>query len=246
VGSTRLPAVRPNPRLRDDENWQRAFLAHAGTSIEALRALLGPAQPVVEPLLTIPFFLRRLVDLADAGLEAAVAHGDALGVVLTLLNEQINADPNLKLVRPAVGSWLGRVALLMQLTGRRTVALEDVRPLTADLELGDIDLLTSRLASRSLLEEAADRWSFGHRIFSEALVADTLTREAPGEWLDIVAPVFDGRSAVREDWLAPLDLVCARNGAWREALRRRDEVTVARLTPSSARPAPVQKSVLPP
>jgi hypothetical protein len=223
--------------LRCDSQWQAEFLAKAGTSMDGLSARLGAIAPAVEPLLEIPFFLRRLVELDGTVLASAVSGADALGVLDALLDQQIADDPNLELVRAGVAQWLGRVAMLMQITGRRAVVLDDICPLAADLNLGNIETLTNHLANRSLLEESADRWSFGHRIFSEALVAVQLEVEDPIDWLDIVAPEFDGRSAVREDWLAPLELVCARSLEWRASIRIRDPVAAARLTPATADPA---------
>lgn len=222
----------PTYELQADSRWREDFLRMAGSSTEELLARVAQARPAIEPLLTIPFFVRRLVELDDAQLQDALSRADIVAITKALLRQQVDADPDLARDAQAVVIWLTRVALRVQLTGSRRTSLAELEPLTAQLGLGDSILLTERLAGRSLFEETADGWSFGHRVFADCLVADALADDDPATWLDIVAPVAHGRSALREDWEAPIGYLCRASRPWREAIAGRDSVAAARTTPA--------------
>ncbi len=225
----------PRYELLCDQAWAEQFLHAAGTTRADLDARLGAAGNAVAPLLTIPFFLRRLTELTDDDLQRAVAAGDALSLIMSLLDRAIDEDPNLARVSTTVRAWLTDVAMWMQLRGERSVAVAELRHLTTRFDqLGDLALLTERLASRSLLEEAGDRWSFGHRLFSDALVAHALREEDPLGWLGVIAPIVHGRSALREDWQAPFALLGFVSERWRAAVAGRDPFAAARATPPRA------------
>ena len=224
----------PTYELQADPRWREDFLRTAGSSTEELFARVAQARPGIDPLLSIPFFVRRLVELGDAQLQDALTRADVIAITKALLCQQVDADPGLARDAGAVVTWLTRVALWMQLTGSRRTSLAELAPLTAELGLGEPTLLTERLAGRSLFEETADGWSFGHRVFADCLVADALTDADPAAWLDIVAPVAHGRSALREDWEAPIGYLCRAYLPWREAIDGRDSAAAARSVPADA------------
>jgi hypothetical protein len=224
----------PTYELQADSQWREDFLHAAGTSTGEFFARVAQARPEIDPLLSIPFFVRRLVELDDAQLREALTRADVIAITKALLRQQVDADPDLARDAGAVLTWLTRVALRMQLTGSRRASLVELEPLTAQLGLGDATLLTERLAGRSLFEEAADGWSFGHRVFADCLVAAALANDDAADWLDIVAPVAHGRSAVREDWAAPIGYLCRTSVPWREAIAVRDSAAAARNSPADA------------
>lgn len=224
----------PTYELQADSRWREEFLRRAGSSTEELFARVAQARPAIDPLLTVPFFVRRLVELNDAQLKDALSRADIVAITKALLRQQVDADPDLARDADAVVTWLTRVALRMQLTGSRRTSLAELEPLTAQLGLGDPMLLTERLAGRALFEETADGWSFGHRVFADCLVVDALNDDDPANWLDIVAPVAHGRSAVREDWEAPIGYLCRASRQWRAAITGRDGAAAARSTPVDA------------
>jgi hypothetical protein len=228
-----LPPDWQRYELVCDTQWADEFLQAAGDTRLDLEQRLGSARAAVAPLLTIPFYLRRLRDFTDEELSAATSQ-DALALILALLDRSIDEDPNLARVTATTRRWLSDVALRMQLTGRRSVPMTDLQPLTARLDLGDVALLTDQLAGRSLLEENAGEWSFGHRLFSDALVAHALRSEDPAAWLDVMAPIAFSRSALREDWRSPFELLASGSDRWRRAVAGRDPVAAARVTPPSA------------
>ncbi|MCW3038932.1 MAG: hypothetical protein JWM31_837, partial [Solirubrobacterales bacterium] len=217
-----------------DSAWRQEFLAKADVTEEALAARLGPSADRLSSLLTIPFYLRRLATSTSAALDQALSAGDVLGILLAVLDEQVNGDAALQAVSSGVRSWLTKVALVMQLSGQRELLFNTLTPLAAGLGLGDVELVAQRLAARSLLQDPADTWSFEHRLFSDALIADRVLENSPSAWIDLIAPTVRGRSAVREDWREVTGLVGARSRQWRAEISARDLVVGARITPATA------------
>jgi SIR2-like domain len=217
-----------------DTEWTEAFFKALNEAPDDFRKRLGLHEKTLSPLLEIPFFLRRLATLGDTELATAVPTHDALDLILWLLERAIEEDPNLAGVADAVQWWLTDVALQMQLEGERSQPLSSFVPFTARLDLGDTALLTDQLAGRSLLEEQTHAWSFAHRLFADALIAQKLLGEPPDRWLDVIAPVAHGRSAVREDWASVVRLLGGKSERWRTAVATRDPVTAARATPHDA------------
>nr|WP_246345660.1 SIR2 family protein [Conexibacter arvalis] len=221
-------------KLVFDDEWAQTFFSRAGRDRAAFDAVMASARSTVAPLLSSPFFLRRLADMPEPELKVAVARNNALDLVLSLLDKTIVEDPNLANVSTAVAAWMTDVALLMQLGGRRTMPRQALERITRRFDLGEVSVLTDQLVGRALLEESSDEWSFGHRLFADALVAQSLVDRMPSDWLDIIAPVVHSRSAVREDWDAAIAFLCSASADWRAAIAPRDPAVSARTTPVEA------------
>jgi SIR2-like domain len=213
-----------------DASWLSGLLARAGTDQRRLAEQLGDLYPAVEPLLSVPFFLRGLLDLLD---EDHVPE-DGLGLVLALLRRQLRQDERLEAFGTSVERWLTRVALSMLLSTASTISDEALTSLAAGLGLGDPPMLAEVLASRSLLLESAARYSFQHRLFAEALMAEFLLGERPEDWLDVLAPSSGGHSSLREDYQGMASMLLARSSDWRSVIAGRDPRAAARSTPPSA------------
>jgi hypothetical protein len=159
---------------------------------------------------------------------------DGLDLALALLRRLTGEDPQLRTIGSRLELWLQRVALTMALDGSTTLTIEQLRNLAAEMDLGDADRVVDLLASRSLLLEASGRYSFQHRLFGEALVAEFLLGDEPERWLDVLAPEVAGRGALREEWRGVADLLLPRSQRWREAIAARDPRAAARGTPVDA------------
>ncbi|HWT95371.1 MAG TPA: SIR2 family protein [Solirubrobacteraceae bacterium] len=217
-----------------DADWQQSFLELAQTSLTDVQARLGAAAESVKPLLSIPFYLRRLSTPSSESVSRAVRSGDVTDVILALFDDLLASDETLKPIASGLREWLTDCAVLMQLSGVRQFGLGTLIELSRDVELGDVEEIAQRLSARSLLQDTQETWTFEHRLFAEALVADRIRGDDPAIWLDVVAPVIDGRGVVREDWLEIVRLVASRSSRWRAALRTRDPVVAARSTPQDA------------
>jgi hypothetical protein len=217
-----------------DRGWQESFLTTAGTDSDSLKKRLGDAAQKLDPLLNIPFYLRRLVEASDTAIKSAVEKGDAAGVVLALLDDLLASDETLHPIATAVRPWIERCALAMQLTGERQLQIGTLEQLAVGIDLGDVEELAQRLSARSLLQDSANTWTFEHRILAEALVAKILAPQEPAEWLQVIAPTFDGHSGLREDWREIASFLAQRDRRWRSAIASRDSLMAARLTPAHA------------
>lgn len=175
-----------------DARWRDLFLEVNGIEPQRFWSQLASAGAAVQSLLNVPFFLRGAVELIEAG----VAIHDAMQVALGLLDRTIAADDQLETLGGATRHWLARVAISQQLRGEVTTGHDLLVALAADEGMGDATILADRLAGRSLLAASADRWAFFHRLFGEALAADTLLAEDPQVWLDAIAPAAQSFSAV--------------------------------------------------
>lgn len=215
-----------------DDSWRSDYLRNIDVDEEEFWASLGPAAPRLRSLLRIPFFLRGAVELREAGREI----DGALQISLALLERALAADAQLATLGNAPREWLLRVALLQQLSGTTVVGEQALAALAAEFGLGDPVLLTDLLASRSLLATSEGGWTFTHRLFGEALVAEHLLEEDPRRWIDCVAPEVGGWSAVLDQWTAPLQMALDRSGEWRAEIGSRDRHFAARATPPDAPP----------
>lgn len=217
-----------------DAVWQDKFLEAVDTDLASIQARLGASAMPLQPLLGIPFYLRRLATASSDTIDRALADGDVCEVILALLDDLLGNDETLRALAPGVRRWLTRCALLMQLTDTRQLELATLTALAADLNLGDVEELAQRLSARSLLQDSAQTWTFEHRIFADALVAGDIVGDDPVEWLDTIAPIVHGRSAVREDWKEVVKLLGGRSASWRAAVHSRDSAAAARITPADA------------
>jgi hypothetical protein len=215
-----------------DQRWRDDLLARVAIDQAELDARLGGLLPAVEPLLRVPFFMRRVLDL----LEAEEVPGDGLDVALSLLRRLQAQDDQLQPLGQALTRWLERIALKMSLAGRTSVAIEELRALAEGTELGDPEAVAELLANRALLRESSGRYGFQHRLFGEALVAQYLLSQSPAEWLDVIAPRVGAFAVLREDWIGVADLLLPRSEGWRVAVANRDPRAAARATPVDARP----------
>lgn len=217
-----------------DAEWQHAFLRVAETTLPEVQERLGAAAATLEPLLTTPFYLRRLATHSSETVRLALRTGDVTDVILALLDDLLASDETLEPIASGLREWLTNCALLMQLSSIRQLGLETLIELSRDLDLGDVEELAQRLSARSLLQDSHETWTFEHRLFAEALVAARIRNDDPEIWLDVVAPSVGERSVVREDWLEIVRLVAGRSSRWRAALRKRDPLAAARSTPPDA------------
>jgi hypothetical protein len=213
-----------------DDSWRSAYLAGIGIEEEAFWASLGPAAPRLRSLLRIPFFLQGAVELREAGEEI----DGAMQISLALLERALAVDGQLATLGNAPREMLLQVALLQQLSSSTVIGEGTLEAVAAEAELGDATLLADLLASRSLLVTSEGGWTFAHRLFGEALVAEQLLKEDPRRWIDCVAPEVDGWSAVLDQWTAPLQMVLDRSGEWRAEVASRDRHFAARATPREA------------
>lgn len=213
-----------------DDQWQQDFLQANGIDAGEFWTALADAGAQLQALLQVPFFLRGAARLIRAGEPV----DDAMQIALALLDQAIEADEQLAVVRAAAKVWLARVALVLQLSGTVTVGHDALRALAAQHDLGDPAALADLLAGRSLLAASADRWAFTHRLFAESLVAEWLLAQPPLDWLDAAAPQAGRWSAVLDHWKAPLQMLASRSDGWREAIATRDPRFAARATPVSA------------
>jgi len=225
-----LPPDWRRLELLCDQTWRVGLLGRLGSDEGRLADRLGPLYARIEPLLRVPFFLRGLHEL----LEQDRVPRDGLDLALALLRRLTEQDPQLRTIGPRLESWLRQAALTTLLSGSSTLRIEQLRMLARDLGLGDPDRVVDLLASRSLLLDAAGEYTFQHRLFAEALVADFLLEEAPETWIDVLVPEVAGRAALREDWRGVADLLLPRSDTWRTAVAERDPTAVARCTPADA------------
>ena len=225
-----LPASWRRLELLCDVQWRSDLLRKTGSSDAQLASRLGPLYPALEPLLRVPFFLRGMLGLLEGG----EAPRDALDLTLTLLRSLSAEDPQLRAVGTALDRWLQRVALTMLLGGTATISRAELAELAADLGIGEAERVVDLLASRSLLHEAGQHYSFMHRLFGEALVAELLLGERPEDWLDVIAPEAAGHTFLRDDWAGVAELLLPHSARWREAVSGRDSRAAARSTPLDA------------
>ena len=217
--------------LLSDEAWQSDFLRANGVDEQEFWEALAPGGPQLRSLVTIPFYLRGAVTLLRQG-EAVM---DAMQISLALLDQAIASDEELAVLGSATRQWLGRAALLQQLSGSVTIGNDALTALAAEQDLGEPAVLADLLAGRALRATSDDeRWAFQHRLFGEALTAEHLLMSDPRDWLDCVAPEAQGWSAVLDHWAAPLQMVLRRSQAWRHAVANRDAPFAARATPHDA------------
>lgn len=225
-----FPSSWQRAELVCDAQWKHALLHLVGRTDEELAVSLGPAYPAIAPLLDVPFFLHRTLELLAQGEQPA----DGLDLALLLLDSVIERDPKLRPIRSDVRRWLGRVALEMALSGSAVVGPAEAASLAEGLELGNVTQAAGLLAERSLLQIAAGHYAFQHRLLGEALVAERLLQEPENVWLDVLAPVANGLSALLDDWRGVATLLLPRSRSWRATIAARDPRAAARLTPSTA------------
>jgi CheY-like chemotaxis protein len=225
-----FPAHWQRADLLCDASWRAALLQRAGTDDRRLAERLGDAHAAISPLLDVPFFLQRTLDLLAEGKRPI----DGLDLTLRLLDETIARDPALHKIAPDVRRWLERVALSMVLSGAAAMSVDDAVELASDLDLGDAKRAAGLLTERSLLLQTAGRYAFQHRLLGEALVADYLVLRDPDDWLGVLAPKAQGLSAVLEDWRGVATLLLPRSSRWRAVIGARDMRAVSRTTPQSA------------
>ncbi len=219
-------------QIRDE--WREEFLRRRGVELdEVLRSVPGLGGSA--NLLSIPFFLRTVLELKDDGGLAKVR--DLRELSNLLIRARAESDPTL----PTAGDlvpWMRRVAMAMTIAGTTSATLEDLRrfPIEIPRALGDLEALAEQLVNRTLLMSEDGRYSFQHRLMQEALCADELEALGPRtDVVDTVCPrVSTDVSGVRAEWTVPVGMVCRRSAVWREALRDRDGLMVARSVPSDA------------
>jgi hypothetical protein len=232
-GTWQQLALSPGPE------WRSTFLAAQGIDWpELLEAV--PALRDLHELLRLPFFMRRVIELWQAGeldeLESV------WGLITLIVDRAIRAD-QLGIPADPLRTWLRKIAFSMQLGGRASLDGQEVAAIPMPLALRDYgtsDEIAERLAATPLLQQRRrGEYAFIHRLIGECLVAEELLMIGPAvAALDVVAPVVSSRiGGLREDWAVPVSLAASRDLAWRMALAERDDLASARAVPATAPPA---------
>lgn len=234
--------MRPNPaeatfgdewrrfELVCDQRWQSEYLVANDVDADAFWGDMAQGGSGLREVLEVAFFLQAAVTLWKEGGEV----DNARQIVLDLLDRATAADEQLHPIGPRARVWLRRVALAQQLGDSLAIDEADLVALAETEELGDPVRVADLLARRSLLSVADETWTFTHRLFGEALVAEQLLEEDPGTWIECVAPAREGRSRVLDRWASPLGMVLDASAEWRAAISERDPRFAARMTPLGA------------
>lgn len=222
-------------RVAPDESWRDAYLARHDLTWRQLIEE-APSLQDMSDLLELPFFLASVVKLRGAGRLTSLS--TPFNLVQALIDHAL-ASPDLEPIAAAVRPWLQRAAISMQLSPSMVVPREDLEripvlpaPVSATPQQS-LDLLVNR----SLLEAEGVSYGFFHRLIAETLVTEALLAVDPStEVLDFIAPQLadDVGSGLREAWLVPVTFLLPVSRRWRDALRPRDELAVARGVPPVA------------
>lgn len=219
-------------QIRDE--WREEFLRRRGVDLAEVVARV-PGLVRSANLLSIPFFLRTVLELkADGGLAKV---RDLRELSSLLVRARAESDETLPAAEDLL-PWMRRVALAMTIAGTTSATLDDLRrfPIEIPRALGDLEALAEQLVNRTLLMSEGGRYSFQHRLMQEVLCAEEI--EALGseaQMVETVCPrVSSTVSGTRAEWAVPVGMVCRRSIAWRDALRERDPLLVARNVPDDA------------
>ncbi|TMC47745.1 MAG: hypothetical protein E6J20_19320, partial [Chloroflexi bacterium] len=221
--------------LQPGPEWSERFLSARGTSWPALLEA-HPGLGDLRDLLRLPFFLRRVVEMAEAG--ALAEFQGVWDVVDRIVTDAISAAAN-ELPAEALREWLRTIALAMQVAGRTSITLQELESVPLPESLARIgtapEIVERLLATPLLVSHARDQFAFVHRLLAEGLVAEALLRLGPSEQLlTVVAPtVSDAISGLRLDWAVPVTLAAAQDERWRTAVGGRDSLAAAKATPST-------------
>lgn len=215
--------------------WADDYLLARGIQPDALQEAVSWTS-IRSGLFAEPFYLAALVELFEAGGLSQV--GDLRELILRLIEVRVERDELLRLSAAEIVPWLRRVAFAFTLAGRTSADLVELRQFQIDVSgaLGSLDDLLESLVNRSLLGDSAGNYIFQHRLLQEALAAEELRRLGPTqEVLATVAPrISDRVMGVRAAWVVPLGMLLASDEVWRQAIRDRDPLFVARYVPSEA------------
>jgi hypothetical protein len=221
-------------QIRDE--WREEFLRRRGLELADVVASV-PGLEGSASLLSIPFFLRTVLELQVDGDLAKVR--DLRELSSLLIRARAESDPTLPAAEHLM-PWMRRVALAMTIAGTTSATLEDLRrfPIVIPRALGDLEALAEQLVNRTLLMSEDGRYSFQHRLMQEALCAEELESLGPGtEVVETICPRVSATVAgIRAEWAIPVGMICHRSVVWREALRDRDPLLVARSVPGDASP----------
>lgn len=215
--------------------WRERFLTAQELELDDL---LGSVEGLAASgdLISIPFFLRTLVELHQSGELGSVR--DLRELTVKLIEARVDRDDLLRLSAKELLPWLRRVALALTLAGRTSATLAELRHFDIDVPnaVGDLSDLVDLLVNRALLSLSGGSFAFQHRLMQEALAAEELARLGPGEdVLDAVAPrISPCVQGARLEWRVPLEMLLAQEFVWRQALRARDPLLVARTVPADA------------
>ena len=223
-------------QVAPDASWRDEYLTHFSLTWEGLTDD-APALRDLNDLLELPFFIKAVVDLKlDGRLENFQS---ALELVQALVSRSL-AVPELQEIQEHLRPWLRRAALEPHLVPEGSLSRQQLEsvPLLPAPAPAQARVTLDRLVDRSLLEASGDSYRFVHRLLAEALIAELLLELPPApSVIEFLAPVVGtGLSRVRRQWAVPVTLLLPRSAAWRDALRERDPLTVARAVPDAAAP----------
>lgn len=221
--------------LKARTEWREEFLASHGLALEDLLDVVE-GLGANSSLLSVPFFLRTVVELHKTGGFGAVQ--DLRELTVRLVRTRVERDELLRLSATELVRWLARVALALTLAGRTSATLDELRrfEIAVPNAVGDLGDLVDLLVNRALLSLSGSHFAFQHRLMQEALAAEALEELGPQQQvLDAVAPRISAAvKGTRSEWTVPLEMLTARQFSWRQALRERDPRLVARTVTEDA------------